>query len=90
MLLRRVLLAFGVDATDLHFATSSATFGNGADPEREEDQLRDFISGITGTKKNQVRVIGGKRVGEGCIPEGEDHENGINCSVMSSYHWIIF
>lgn len=74
MLLRRVLLAFGVDATDLHFATSSATFGNGADPEREEDQLRDFISGITGTKKNQVRVIGGKRVGEGCIPEGEDHE----------------
>lgn len=74
MLLRRVLLAFGVDATDIHFATSSATFGNGADPEREEDQLRDFISGITGTKKNQVRVIGGKRVGEGCIPEGEDHE----------------
>ena len=74
MLLRRVLLAFGVDATDLHFATSSATFGNGADPAREEDQLRDFISGITGTKKSQVRVIGGKRVGEGSIPEGEDHD----------------
>src|SRR5574344_2952549 len=36
MLLRRIQLAFGVKAEDLHFATSSATFGNGSNPEEEE------------------------------------------------------
>ncbi len=69
MLLRRVQLAFNVDATDIRFATSSATFGNGND---EEEKLRKFISGITGTSEKQVRVIGGMRIGENEIPSGED------------------
>ena len=67
MLLRRVLLAFGVKATDVHFATSSATFGNADTPEKkkaEETKLRRFISGITGTSEEQVRVIDGVRQGE--------------------------
>lgn len=56
MLLRRVLLAFGVTAEDVHFATSSATLGNGENPAEEEKQLKDFISGITGVRKDQVEV----------------------------------
>ena len=72
MLLRRVLLAFGVPASEVRFATSSATFGNGADPKKEEQQLQKFISGITGVRSDQVEVIGGKRVGEDCLPSGED------------------
>jgi hypothetical protein len=71
MLLRRVLLAFNVSATNVHFATSSATFGNGKD---DEEKLREFIAGITGTSLKQVKAIGGKRVGEDYIPSGEDEE----------------
>lgn len=75
MLLRRVLLAFGVSASEVHFATSSATMGNAKDKEQEkenEGKLQDFISGITGVAKEQVRVIGGKRSGEDRIPHNDD------------------
>lgn len=75
LLLRRVLLAFNVNAADVRFATSSATFGNTDDPEKaaeEEKKLRKFIAGIAGIDTKQVEVIGGKRVGEDCIPQGED------------------
>lgn len=72
MLLRRVLLAFDVKAENIHFATSSATFGNGEDPEKEEKQLKEFIAGITGTGINQIEVVGGKRIGEDKFPENED------------------
>lgn len=74
MLLRRVLLAFGVKAEDIRFATSSATFGNGSDPKKEEQQLREFIAGITGVSQQQVKAIGGNRVGENEIPQGEDED----------------
>lgn len=77
MLLRRVLLAFGVKASKLHFATSSATFGNATTPEEQkkaEEKLQDFIAGVTGVQKKQVRVIGGKRIGETEIPTGQDNE----------------
>ena len=74
MLLRRVLLAFGVDAKDVRFATSSATFGNGEDKEKEECELKDFISGITGLQHEQVEVVGGLRIGEKEIPSGEDED----------------
>ena len=73
MLLRRVLLAFGVAASDVRFATSSATFGNGSNPDQERRQLQEFIAGITGILPDQVAVVGGKRVGEselsGCADE---------------------
>lgn len=72
MLLRRVLLAFGVTAGSVRFATSSATFGNGSDPEEEERQLQAFISGITGVDTGQVKVIGGRRMGEEVMPVNAD------------------
>ena len=72
MLLRRVLLAFNVDAHDVRFATSSATFGNGEDSEKEEKELKEFIAGITGIAPEQVEAVGGVRIGEDAIPDGED------------------
>lgn len=72
MLLRRVLLAFGVSASNVRFATSSATFGNGANPEEEMKQLQKFIGGITGLRTDQVNVVGGKRIGEDFIPDNAD------------------
>ncbi len=77
MLLRRVLLAFNVNATDIRFATSSATFGNAKTLEEKQDEqnkLKTFISGITGLDSEQVEVIDGKRTGEDCFPDGEDGE----------------
>lgn len=75
MLLRRVMLAFNKDCSDVRFATSSATFGNAKTEEEKEiakAQLKEFIAGITGLDKNQVAVIDGKRTGN--IPTGEDHD----------------
>lgn len=66
MLLRRVFSAFNVKATDIRFATSSATFGNGKD---DEEKLRKFIADMTGTSAKQVVVIGGHRIA--CKPEEE-------------------
>ena len=74
MLLRRVLLAFGVKPSEVRFATSSATFGNGADPDGERRELQQFISGITGVRTDQVKVVGGERVGVGAIPDDADGE----------------
>ena len=74
MLLRRVLLAFNVKAEDIRFATSSATFGNGGDKVREEEELKKFIAGITGLRTDQIEAIDGVRIGEKEIPQGEDEE----------------
>lgn len=77
MLLRRVLLAFGMKASSLHFATSSATFGNATTHEERkeaEKKLRDFIAGVTGIQEKQVKVIDGRRIGEKEIPAGQDHD----------------
>ena len=74
MLLRRVMLAFGMDAKDVRFATSSATFANNADiqdpvvrqqkEEQAKQDLQKFISDLTGTSIPQVKVIDGVREGE--------------------------
>ena len=74
MLLRRVLLAFNVPANTIRFATSSATFGNGTNPEEDERRLKEFIGGITGLQLDHIKIIGGKRIGEECIPDNEDAE----------------
>lgn len=68
MLLRRVLIAFGVSARDMRFATSSATLGNANDPAKavqDKEALRKFICGITGASYDdgQVEIVEGKRVG---------------------------
>ena len=59
--IRRILDAFGVDITDVHFACTSATIGgtNGT------AALRDFISELTGQDIQRIHVIGGSRA----IPE---------------------
>lgn len=78
MLLRRVMIAFGKDAKDVRFATSSATFAN-ADPNEPaevrrakelegENKLKEFISDLTGTAFGQVKVVGGVREGEELLP----------------------
>lgn len=78
MLLRRVMIAFGKDAKDVRFATSSATFAN-ADPNEPaevrrakelegEKKLKEFISDLTGTAYDQVKVVGGVREGEELLP----------------------
>ena len=71
MLLRRVLLAFDVDADCVRWATSSATFGNGSDLEAEKRQLKDFIAGITGNNTSQIEVVGGERLGNNEIVDNE-------------------
>lgn len=71
MLIRRVLMAYGVTTDEVRFATSSATIGNGNENAKEE--LKDFIAGITGLQTNQVKYVDGKRKGIDVIPE-EDKE----------------
>lgn len=61
MLIRRVLDAFGQKASDVRFATSSATIGNGGDESENNTKLRKFISDITGVQLDDVVVIDGKR-----------------------------
>ena len=68
MLLRRVLIAFGVSARDVRFATSSATLGNANDPAKaaeDKKALCKFICGITDASydEGQVEIVEGKRVG---------------------------
>lgn len=71
MLIRRVLMAYGVTTDEVRFATSSATIGNGSENAKEE--LKDFIAGITGLQTNQVKYVDGKRKGIDVIPK-EDKE----------------
>lgn len=71
MLLRRVLMAYGVSANDIRFATSSATIGNNPDGDTELE-LRQFIARITGLQVNQVRYVNGDRKGVEKIPEDAD------------------
>ena len=70
MLIRRVLLAFDVKASEIQFSTSSATLGNLSsivdEKEKEkakkdqEKELTEFISKITGIEdKDQIKIIGG-------------------------------
>ena len=79
MLLRRVMLAFGMDAKEVRFATSSATFANNADiqdevlrkimEEKAKQELKRFISDLTGTSVQQVKVVDGVREGEELLTE---------------------
>ena len=70
MLIRRVLMAYGVTTDDVRFATSSATIGTGND-ETAKEELREFIANITGLQLNQVRYVDGKRKGIDVVPEAD-------------------
>jgi DEAD/DEAH box helicase domain-containing protein len=57
LLLRRVMLAFGVQSEDVHFVATSATLG-GQDSEK---QLKRFLSSVSGLPLERVHVITGQR-----------------------------
>lgn len=57
LLIRRIVTAFQVDIENLRFAITSATVG-----EDNEDNLKEFMSRLCGIPKDQIEVIGGKRV----------------------------
>ena len=64
--IRRILDAFGVKKEKVHFACSSATI-SGSDG---EENLRRFISDLTGQDIERIHVIGGTRV----VPELKENE----------------
>ena len=71
MLIRRVLMAYGVTTDDVRFATSSATIGkSGAEEAKEE--LKRFIAGITGLEISQVRLVDGRRKGMDQLPKEDE------------------
>lgn len=55
--LRRVLHAFGVEAKDVRFVATSATIAD----DNAEQQLKRFLSDLTGVSPEQIEVIGGQR-----------------------------
>lgn len=74
MLLRRVMLAFGLSPRQVRFATSSATIGNKMDPAAKDAAMRKFIAGITGVMPEQIEVINGKMVDTDPVTGGEYSE----------------
>jgi DEAD/DEAH box helicase domain-containing protein len=59
LLLRRVLLTFGVKAQDVRFVATSATIGGeGVDV---TDDLRHFLRDISGASEHKVKVVLGQR-----------------------------
>lgn len=58
LLLRRVLLAFGCNADDVHFIATSATIGAG---DSGRGQLRTFLADIAGIDPSRVTVVTGER-----------------------------
>lgn len=64
LLIRRVLDSFGVTADQVRFAATSATIGD-SDNADTIDNLRAYMSQLTGQSENRIEIIGGKRI----IPE---------------------
>jgi superfamily II DNA/RNA helicase len=59
LLIKRILLAFGVDAKDVRFVATSATIGG---DENSENSLKKFMSQISGQRESQIKVISGRRI----------------------------
>lgn len=58
LLIRRVLLTFGVKPADVRFVATSATIGDGRDV---TDELRRFLRDLSGTDEDRVKVVIGRR-----------------------------
>lgn len=58
LLIRRVLLTFGVRAEDVRFVATSATIGDGRDV---TDELRRFLRDLSGADERRVQVVLGER-----------------------------
>ena len=59
LLIRRILIAFGVTADQVRFATSSATIG---DDDKNFTKLKQFITDISGKNPQDIEVVIGQRV----------------------------
>lgn len=67
LMLRRVMIAFGVNKNDVRFVATSATIGS--DSEESRAELRSFLAKMAGVSDEQVVVIkGGRQVP--ALPEG--------------------
>jgi hypothetical protein len=58
LLLRRVMQAFEVDASNVHFVATSATIGG----KESESNLREYLADLAGIDPSRVDVIGGRRI----------------------------
>lgn len=58
LLIRRVMLTFGVRAEDVRFVATSATIGDGRDV---TDELRRFLRDLSGADERRVQVVLGER-----------------------------
>lgn len=58
LLIRRVLLTFGVSAEQVRFVATSATIGEGSDV---TDELRRFLRDLSGVAEDRVRPVFGHR-----------------------------
>ncbi len=56
LLIRRVIIAFGVESNKIRFAITSATVGNG-----KSNQLKEFMKKLCGIDESQIEIIDGKR-----------------------------
>ncbi len=56
--LRRVLLAFGVEAKNVRFVATSATIAG----DNAKAELKSYLAELAGVREEQVVVIGGKRI----------------------------
>ena len=59
LMLRRVMIAFGVDRKDVRFVATSATIGG--DDEKSNGELRQFLADMAGVDISQVVVVRGGR-----------------------------
>jgi DEAD/DEAH box helicase domain-containing protein len=59
LMLRRVMHAFGVAASDVRFIATSATIGD--DSDRVTEQLRGFLADLSGVNPSDVTIIRGRR-----------------------------
>ena len=59
LLLRRVMIAFGVDRDDVRFVATSATIGG--NDEKANNELKQFLADMAGVDPSQVAVIRGGR-----------------------------
>lgn len=67
LLIRRVLLTFGVRAEDVRFVATSATIGDGRDV---TDELRRFLRDLSGAEERRVQVVLGERTRVELPPSG--------------------
>lgn len=58
LLLRRAMLAFGVDPNSIQFIATSATIGN---DRNAEERLKDFLADLGGIDRNRVEIVQGER-----------------------------